>query len=99
MNLKEGATIEGCQWQMFHAALVAEIVFKKYGTECVVTAGTDGKHMQDSLHYKGLAIDVRTFMVAGRELAIRNQIKELLGPAYDVVIEKDHIHIEYDPKG
>jgi hypothetical protein len=38
-------------------------------------------------------------MVSGRELAIRNQIKELLGPDYDVVIENDHIHIEYDPKG
>jgi hypothetical protein len=29
---------------MFHAALVAESIFKKYGTECVITAGTDGKH-------------------------------------------------------
>jgi hypothetical protein len=99
MNIKEGATIKGCQWQVWYAALMAESVFKKYGTECVITAGTDGKHMADSLHYKGLAIDVRTFMVPGRELAIRNQIRELLGPDYDVLIERDHIHIEFQPKG
>lgn len=24
--------------------------------------------------------------------------KYMLGPNYDVVLEKDHIHIEYDPK-
>ena len=98
MNIKEGATVEGCQWQMFHAALVAEQIYKKYGAECVITAGTNGKHMEGSLHYKGLALDLRTFNVSGRELQIKVALQQALGKDYDVVIEKDHIHVEYDPK-
>lgn len=98
MNIKDGASVQGCDWRMFQAALIAEQIYKKYGAECVITAGTDGKHMEGSLHYKGLALDLRTFNVPGRELAICNQIKQALGPDYDVIIEKDHIHLEYDPK-
>ena len=99
MNIKEGASLEGVQWQMFHAALVAEQVYKKFGAECVITAGTDGKHMEGSLHYKGRALDLRTFNVAGKELQVKVALQQALGKDYDVVIEKDHIHCEYDPKG
>ena len=47
-----------------------------------------------SLHYANLAIDIRR--PKGYAL-IRDQIKEHLGDDFDVISEKDHIHIEYDP--
>ncbi len=98
MNIKDGASVQGVQWQMFHAALVAEQVYKKFGAECVITAGTDGKHMEGSLHYKGCALDIRTWNVAGRELQVKVELQQKLGKDYDVVLEKDHVHIEWDPR-
>jgi hypothetical protein len=29
---------------------------------------------------------------------IRNRMQRHLGPAYQVIVETDHIHVEYDPK-
>ena len=98
MNIKDGVSLEGVQWQMFHAAIVAEQIYKKFGAECVITAGTDGKHMEGSLHYKGCALDLRTFNVAGKELQVKVALQQALGKDYDVVLEKDHVHVEYDPK-
>ena len=98
MELKEGASVAGVCWQMFQAALIAEEVYKKLGAECVITAGTDGKHMNGSLHYEGRALDLRTRNIAGRELQAKVALQQRLGKNFDVVIEADHIHLEYDPK-
>ena len=103
MELKEGASLEGVQWQMFHAAIVAEQIYKKFGAECVITAGTDGKHMEGSLHYKGCALDLRTHNVPGRALQIMVELQQKLGKDYDVILEaagtpNEHIHLELDPK-
>lgn len=103
MNIKDGASIEGCQWQMFHAAIVAEQIYKKFGAECVITAGTDGKHMEKSLHYVGKALDLRTNNVPGRALQLKVELQQALGKDYDVVLEavgtpNEHCHVEYDPR-
>lgn len=59
----------------------------------------DGVHGKNSLHYKGLAIDIRTKDVALSRIAgFITALKARLGADYDVVNEGDHIHIEYDPK-
>jgi hypothetical protein len=66
-----------------------------------ITAGTDGKHMPNSKHYTGEAVDVRVANLspAQRELVVF-ELKQQLGPAYDVILEKNppHIHVEYDPE-
>jgi hypothetical protein len=86
---------------MFSAAITAEPIFVAAGQELVITSGTDSKHMEKSLHYAGRALDFRT-----RDLkdlpavtAVAQSLKGALDRAYDVVVEKDHIHVEYDPKG
>lgn len=62
-----------------------------------ITSACDGKHMENSKHYSGNAIDIRTFDM---NFAIYNKhlIQNILGNDYDVVLEDNHIHIEYDPK-
>lgn len=100
MKLKEGVSIEGASWRMWKAALVAEDVYHQFGFfELTITSGVDGKHGADSLHGKGLAIDIRTWHIASESLSvIAGEIRHRLGEEYDVVVEVDHIHIEYDPR-
>lgn len=97
MKLKDGVKLEGVSWQMFHAAIVAEAVFAKHGSDLVITSANDGKHGTHTLHHKGLALDLRTWQVAGREQQVANDLQKALGNDYDVVAESDHIHVEYDP--
>lgn len=67
--------------------------------EIVVTSILDGVHSSKSLHYKGLAFDMRTHIYSQSVVkSIMEELEYLLGKNYDVVLEKDHIHIEYDPK-
>lgn len=70
-----------------------------------ITSTTDGKHMDGSKHYNGDAIDVgirssatwQFFPLALQQTLVK-EISTLLGPDYDVVLEGDHVHIEYDPE-
>jgi uncharacterized protein YcbK (DUF882 family) len=99
MKLKEGVRLQGVQWQMFDAAVKVEDVYSRYGHELTITSGSDGQHSAKSLHYKGLALDIRTRNVPPSQLPkIERDIKQALGKDYDVVYEGDHFHIEYDPK-
>ena len=78
-------------------AALAEIeyVYAKFHTELVITSGKDGTHGNNSLHYEGKAVDLRTWNVLD---ALVKQLKVHLGPNYDVVLEDTHLHVEYDPK-
>lgn len=96
MKLKDGVNLEGVQWQMFKAAVIAEAVFAKYGSELIITSANDGKHMDGSLHYKGCALDLRTWHIAGREGEVIRELQRALGDDFDIVLESDHIHLELD---
>ena len=65
--------------------------------EVTVTSGRDGIHKEDSKHYTGDAVDIRN-----RDMRLpvytARKLGDELGNDFDVVYEKDHIHIEYDPK-
>jgi len=66
-----------------------------------VTSGNDSTHKKNSKHYSNEAFDIRTLnLIDGRDAAIQwvTRMKEGLGVKYDVVLEKDHIHVEFDPK-
>ena len=98
--LKAGVRITGLRPEILLAAVAAERVYEKAGYECTITSCMDGTHMAGSLHYKGAAIDLRTKHVAHAiELKqIVDRVKECLGADFDVVVETDHLHIEFDPK-
>ncbi len=60
----------------------------------------DGVHIAGSLHYDGYAFDFshkRSRGLAPVPTAYR-ELKEDLGPGYDVVVEETHVHVEWDPK-
>lgn len=99
MIIKKGAKIGGIRPEMIIALMVAERVYDAHGEELVWTEGTGGEHGYGSLHYVGLAIDIRTRYFSKTEAAqVALEIRERLGEDFDVVLEEDHIHIEFQPK-
>ena len=75
----------------------AETVWARHGKTCTVTSGTDGEHGKQSKHYTGYALDLRI-----RDLQVEllqpivQGLQKGLGQDYDVVLERDHVHVEYD---
>ena len=68
-------------------------LFETEDHDLFITSLRDGNHMAGSLHYDGLAFDMRDnpkFQI--------HEIRAGLGFGWDVVPEIDHIHCEYDPK-
>ena len=69
----------------------------------VITSMNDGVHMRKSLHYENLAFDLRTYYFKGgyqgdEAKEFHKDLKEALGPDWDVLLEKTHIHVEFDPE-
>ena len=68
-------------------------------SEPTITSAADGKHMDTSLHFKDQALDIRINDIpTGQHAEILKNLKDALGLDYDVVLEKDHFHIEFQPK-
>ena len=97
--LKPGVRITGMRPEILLAAVAAMKVYEAAGHDFTITACVDGKHIAGSLHYSGAAIDVRTRDLAADEVQkIIAKMKECLGGDFDVLLEVDHIHIEFQPK-
>lgn len=100
MTLKDGVKFENTRREIWYAIGVAEVLYKTHGLSLVVTSLEDGQHLETSLHYSGRAVDLRTRNIPVELLrTVHGGLVNILNPlGYDVILEKDHIHIEYDPK-
>lgn len=99
ISLKPGVHIADIRPEVVLALTIADAVYIKHGAMLVVTSVRDGKHMTGSLHYSGAAADLRTGNLKPVEVAeVATQLRAALGPDFDVVVETDHIHLEFDPK-
>ncbi len=99
LSLKSDVRITGMRPEILLAAVAAMEVYKAAGHDLMITACVDGKHMTGSLHYAGAAIDIRTRDLPPADVPkVLAQIKTCLGDDFDVLIEVDHIHIEFQPK-
>jgi len=95
MLLKLGVSVEDLKPQIRRRLTTIDQVFIRVsGAEAVLTSTNGGSHMASSLHYANLAIDVR--LPADRARVLK-ELQDDLGNEFDIVIESDHIHIEYDP--
>ncbi len=97
--LKPGVRITGLRPELVLALVAIERAFQEAGYECVVTSGIDSKHSTGSMHYSGSAVDLRTRHVPAQDLPnLVTRIRECLGEDFDVVLETDHLHAEFQPK-
>ena len=110
MRLKHGVSLKDLTPQMALAAIVVREVYRELDPKCscTVTSGNDSKHGANSLHGKGRALDYRTHDFGGDKQQLLHELREALGPEFDVVLEgegtpNEHIHAELDvdyyPKG
>lgn len=99
MKVKTGVSVAKCKGVMFHAAIVAEQVFRHFGyAEAIITGGDEDGH-RTRKHPDGEALDFRIWYLAKESVvAIADEIRRRLPEDYDVVVEADHIHVEWDPK-
>lgn len=99
---KRGVTLNGVQPETVLAIQLAATIVEDLGGRFVITSLTDGKEWRspNSLHVPGLAFDVRIwdFPTQEDQLNLVEKLREALGGEFDVVLESDHIHIEFDPK-
>ena len=99
INLKAGVIVTGVRPEIVLALFVASYIYAKYGKPLWVTSLLDGKHSETSLHYAGQAADLRTrYFDRPTQEAIVAELKEALGKNYDVILESNHIHMEYQPR-
>lgn len=80
------------------AISVAEAVYASFGIGLVITSIRDGQHVTNSKHYTGNAVDLRRWDLdrAGRTSAAVAATRAQLGGGYTVMLESDHIHIQYN---
>lgn len=98
--IKAGVDLRGLVPQMAVAYAIAQEIYRDRGQRCTITAGADGRHGPNSLHSRdGLcrAIDLRTRVLEDPS-AVADELRAALGSQFDVVLEPDHIHVEFDPK-
>lgn len=98
ITLKPGVDVSNLQPQIVLALISIDQIYAHEGQECVITSACDGHHMAGSKHYEGLAVDLRTrFFSRGQIALVRRKIEKAVGDGYQCIIEKDHLHFEYDP--
>ena len=80
----------------------------QHKTDLTVCSLNDGDHSLTSLHWDGRAADLRIrnpivddasdTLPDGEALEVTEQIEDRLGRHFDVILEDDHIHVEYQPR-
>ena len=96
--LKKGVKIQGVTAEMVLGIMIIYPIISEYGN-CVITSCKDGQHCRGSRHYRGDAVDIRTWYIPkNKEQYVLKELRKALGPDYDVVLHTTHIHVEFDPK-
>lgn len=100
MLLKDGVTLSGLDLSMRPVLIAAEKIWKEFGRPegVTITSALDGVHSAGSLHYYGLALDLRThYFDPNVQHDVHHALcKELDLRIFDVVLHSTHIHVEYD---
>ena len=99
MQLKPGVNIIGIRPEMQLGVMAAWSVYLAHGRKLVITSALDSEHSATSLHYTGCAVDLRIRDIDPTTLRlIVRDIKTALPDDFDVILEHNHIHIEFQPR-
>lgn len=98
---KRSCRIEGLYPEIMIAITSTYTVWCSMGLtgDCRVTSVTDDApgRLPDSKHKIGQAFDLGIWGVGEMVEQLARNLRQALGVEFDVVVEGDHIHIEFDP--
>lgn len=98
IRIKPGVKLAGLKLEMQAALDITELIYHQHGQTLVITEAIR-PHDKKSKHSKGLAFDIRTRFFEPEEIQeVHYKLHNLLKHHYDVILERDHIHIEWEPK-
>ena len=97
VKFKAGVICKYLQEDIVIAINMLAQLARRFKKNIVITSMNDGEHKEESLHWENRAIDIRIWNLKVSE---RKVITNFFNAdyRYDCVIEKDHIHLEVDPK-
>ena len=105
LSIKGEAKILGLKPEILIGLRIVESIKEKYGYEAIITEGTGAQHKFESLHYKGLAVDLRSKHIVNPTIKSRVlfEAQRALGDDFDFILENvgednEHFHLEFDPK-
>ena len=85
--------------QLVLALIIIDQVMKQFGQEVMITSINDAKHASTSLHYDGGAVDIRSRWFDEPQAVLDTCLLALgNSPDFDMILESDHFHLEYQPK-
>lgn len=97
--LKPGVKLDKLSPQLLLGLIIALPVFSAYASPLYITSIDDGKHGKNTLHGLGYAADLRIWYLRAEDRPrVVQEMRSRMGPDFDIVLEPDHIHVEYDPK-
>uniref|UniRef100_A0A6M3MEL8 Peptidase n=1 Tax=viral metagenome TaxID=1070528 RepID=A0A6M3MEL8_9ZZZZ len=96
MLIKAGVDISRLNREIRRSLPWAESVYNQYQKRFVVTSTYEGNHGAGSLHYANEAYDLELPVIGGNK--IYQGMKNTFPDTFDIVLERDHIHVEHDPK-
>jgi hypothetical protein len=98
VKIKGNVRFHSAEQAMTVAHSVVTDVYRELGYECRLTCGIE-EHEPPSIHVVGGAFDYGIRRIPDADcVLIRHLLQERLGHGFDVVLESDHIHVEYDPR-
>jgi len=96
MLIKAGVDISRLNREIRRALAKVDKLLKGFDREIVITSTYEGNHSAGSLHYSNDAFDIRYPDPTNEKIV--SLIVVNLGTDFDVVREKNHIHVEWDPQ-
>ena len=103
LYIKDGVKINGAHFYEYMVRIIN--VARASAPETTdgaiwITSANDSRHMTGSLHYENRAFDIRIHNIVGGHPVARAWVARMalaLGDDYDVILESDHVHVEYQP--
>lgn len=99
---KQGVKFDGVKTETLAGIMIASFVYYRNGhalTVLKLVTENPGVERLRTAHDQGLAFDIRTQMIAkAKQPRMVEALKDALGEDYNVVLEFDHIGVEFDPK-
>ena len=96
LSIKRGVRCFGVRPEIVLALQIAQHIYEAFDSNLVVTSLVEGEHTRASLHYTGCAVDLR--LPNERPQEVVATLQSALGDDFDVILESDHVHVEFQPK-